>query len=206
MKRMTLAAIAIVGLAGATAQTAFASDNGWYVFGEVGQAINNNKSKLDNALTSLGYTGFASSENNVAVYNLNAGYQFNKNFALEGGYIASSHQNYSASGGNLPGTVTDSASVTGFDLSAVGILPLTGQFSLLGKLGVADMQNSATVTVAGLPSSSSASKTDLTYGLGAKYDFTDAVSMRLDWNSYNIGNSTSSTRYNVLGVGVGYKF
>jgi len=204
MKKITLALMAIAGLAGAT--TAFASDNGWYVFGAVGQSTNNDKSPLDNALTSAGASGFSSSMSTPTLYNLDVGYQFIKYFAVEGGYIGTNNPTYSASGGNLPGPVNVSDSVHGWDVKAVGILPLGYQFSLLGKVGAADMSSSATVTGPGGSASVSGSKTDVTYGLGAEYDFTNAVLVRLDWDNYNIGDSNSSNRVNIWTVGVGYKF
>jgi OOP family OmpA-OmpF porin len=205
MKKFTLAVMAIVGLAGAT--TAFASDDGWYVFGAVGKPTSNNdKSTLDNALTSVGGTGFSSSISSSTVYNLDVGYQVNKNFAIEGGYLGSTNENYSASGGNLSGPLTSSANIKGWTLAAVGILPLANQFSLLGKLGVAGIKDSATVTGPGGSVSVSGTKNALTYGIGVKYDFTNAASMRLSLDNYDVGDSSSSSRGSVWTVGVGYKF
>jgi OOP family OmpA-OmpF porin len=59
------------------------------------------------------------------LYKLQTGYQLDRNWALEGGYLDSNNANYSASGGNLPGTVTSSASVSGWNLTGIGILPLS---------------------------------------------------------------------------------
>lgn len=205
MKKIILAVMAIVGLAGAT--TAFASDDGWYVFGAVGKPTSNNdKSTLDNALTSVGATGFSSSLSTFTVYNLDVGYQVNKNFAVEGGYLGSTNETYSAAGGNLPGPVNVSGNIKGWTLAAVGILPLADQFSLLGKLGVAGIKESATATVLGSSASVNGTKNDLTYGIGVKYDFTSAASMRLSLDNYNVGDSSYSSRGSVWTVGVGYKF
>ncbi|MGA7750159.1 MAG: porin family protein [Gallionella sp.] len=205
MKSITLAIMAIAGLAGAT--TAFAGENGWYVFGAAGQTTgNNDQSTLDNALTSVGAAGFSSSLSKPTVYNLDVGYQVNKNFAIEGGYIGSTNETYTASGGNLVGPVSATANIKGWTLAAVGILPLPNQFSLLGKLGVAGIKDSATVSGPGGSASVDGTKTDATYGLGAEYDFTNAVLVRLDWDSYNVGDSSSSSRGGVWTVGIGYKF
>lgn len=205
MKKIILALMALIGLAGAT--TAFADDDGWYVLGAVGRPTGSDyQSRVDNALIAAGGTGFSSSFSKATVYKLQLGYQINKNFAVEGGYLGSSNQTYSATGGNLGGTLTVSGNVSGYNLIAVGILPLANQFSLLGKLGVAGLQESVTATGGGFTVSVNGSKTDLTYGLGAKYDFTKEISMRLDLDSYNVGNSTSASRSNVWMVGAGYKF
>jgi OOP family OmpA-OmpF porin len=205
MKKFTLAIIAITSLAGAT--TAFASEDGWYLFGAVGQTTGSGvKPMLDYQLTSAGKNGFSSGLSTPTVYNLYVGYQINKNVAFEGSYIGSTNETYHATGGNLAGPVTASAKISGWTLTAVGMLPLANQFSLLGKLGVADIQVTAAVTGLGNNTYISGIKTDITYGVGTKYDFNNVVSMRLDLDSYNIGSSFSSSRCSVWTVGVGYKF
>ena len=186
-----------------------AADSGFYILGGAGQDTSSNSSDqtlLNNALTSAGGTGFTSTMNQPTVSNLMAGYKINKNFAVEGGYIRSANETYTAAGGNLAGPVNATAKVDGWDLTAVGIWPVVDQFSLLGKLGVADAHISGSVSGPGGSVSASGSKTDFTYGIGAQYDFTSAVFGRLDFDSYNIGNSTYSSRTTVWTVNIGYMF
>jgi len=206
MKNLALAVMAIANLAGAT--TAFASDNGWYLFGAVGKITGSAiKQLVDYELTYAGKNGFSSNLSTPTVYNLNVGYQINKNFAVEAGYIGSTSVTYSASGGNLAGPVTASAMISGGTAAAVGMLPLAEQFSLLGKVGVAYILTTAGIT--GLPGSSylSGLRNDITCGVGVKYEYSDAVSIRLNLDSYNIGSSYfSPSRSNVWTVGVGHKF
>ncbi len=208
MKKLTLAVIAITSMAGAS--TAFAGDTGWYVFGAAGQTFNDNsKSTMDSWVSSIGGTGFSSSLSKGTVYNLDIGYQVDKNFAFEGGYIGSSNETYTASGGNLgmfSGSAI-SANVSGWNVKAVGILPVANQFSLLGKLGVSDIKETTSFTIPGLGTySGNGSKTGVTYGIGAKYDFTEALAGRLDLDRYDIGDSTASSYVSVWTVGVAYKF
>src|SRR5271169_3301659 len=156
MKKITLAVMAIAGLAGAT--TAFASDDGFYIFGAIGNASGGNfQSFMDN-----GFGAYSSSVNYPSAVKLNVGYQINRNLAIEGGYLGLGEQDYVDNFGD-----TASNSVSGWDVKAVGILPLSYQFSLLGKLGVADIRSS--IDIPGY-SYGSSSKTGLTYGLGAKFD------------------------------------
>jgi OOP family OmpA-OmpF porin len=206
MKKITVAAIAITGLLGAS--PAFAGDQGWYLLGGVGQATggDSGQSSVDNAVASAGGPGFSSSMDTPTLYKLQAGYQLDRNWAVEGGYIGSNNENYTAAGGNLPGLVSSSASVSGWNLAGVGILPLADKFSLLGKLGIAAMQESATAQGAGFYASTTGSKTDVTYGIGVKYDFTNAVFVRADLDSYNIGNSNYSSRSTVGMIDIGYQF
>lgn len=204
MKKITLAVMAIAGLAGAP--TAFADDSGWYVLGGVGPTTGgSDQSSLDHKLKASGASGFSSSLNTATLYKLQAGYQINSFFAVEGGYIASNHQIYSASGGNIT-PVTATGRISGWNLTAVGILPLAYQFSLLGRLGAAGVGDKDTLTGFGRPVSASGSKTDVTYGFGVKYDFTKAVFVRSDVDSYNIGSTLSATRSTVWMLSLGYKF
>jgi len=186
---------------------ALAADSGFYVLGGVGQVTgNNDKAVLDSALISLGGAGFSSSLSKPTVYKLQAGYQINRNLAVEGGYLGSNNETYSASGGNLAGPVVASGKINGWNLTAVGILPVAAQFSLLGKLGVSGIKTSVNVTGPGGTAAVGGSKTDLTYGIGAQCDFTDAFFARLDLDSYKTGSSTSSSRSTVWMIDVGYKF
>ena len=70
--------------------------------------------------------------------------------------------------------------------AAVGILPLPQRFSLLGKVGGCRWNDhSSIVETVGSPSIEERSTgTDLTYGLGAKYDFTKNVGARVEWERY----------------------
>lgn len=205
MKKLSLAILAIITLTCAT--SSFASEKGWYLFGAGGQTTGNGyKPMLDDQLTFEGKNGFSSSLSTPVVYKLNVGYQINNKLALEGGFIGSTSVTYNASGGNLAGPVTAQARLSGWTFGAVGMMPLGNQFSLLGKLGVADIQVTAAVTGFGNNTYLSGIKSDITYGVGAKYDFTDTLSMRLDLDSYNVGSFTSSSRCSVWTVGVGFKY
>jgi len=213
MKKVTLTLMAIAGLA--VTMSAFASDDGWYMYGAAGQTSGSgDKPMFDHMLTYAGNSGFLSGVSTPTVYNLDIGYQINKNLAFEGGFIGSTNETYSASGGNLAGPVTASAKISGWTLAAVGMLPLANQLSLLGKLGVADIQDAAYVTGLSGPNIISVGgtslvngiKTDITFGVGVKYDFTHVFSVRLNLDSYNIGSSSSSSRCSVWTIGVGYKY
>src|SRR5262245_13514969 len=85
------------------------------------------------------------------------GYQFSRNFDLE---LA-----YADLGQSKAGNVTFGA--TGFEATGVGMLPLGGGFSALARGGLfswkADLKSPGV--------SSDATGTDLTYGLGVKFDF-----------------------------------
>ena len=100
------------------------------------------------------------------------GYSFNQNVAAEVAYI-----NLGSVDTNYPSTITGRV----FSIAAVGSLPLNKEFSLLGKLGVA----SSTIEELGY----SQSKTDLTYGIGAQYNVSRTVGVRLGYDSFKVGSS-----------------
>lgn len=199
--------MALFGLAGATSALADNGyDAGWYLLVGAGQVTDNNdKSTLDSTITSLGGSGFSSSLSNPTIYKIQGGYEFDKYFALEGGYIGSTDETYNVSGGNIGSPFSASANIKGWNLTAVGMLPVYGQFSLLGKLGIASIKESADATYAGFSATASGTKTSPTYGIGVKYDFTNQFFGRFDVDSYSVGDSNYSNRNTVWTFSVGFK-
>ena len=199
-------AILAFGLLVATgmASVAVAADTGFYVMGGFGQQFNSEtKSDGDAVLTGAGVRGFSSSISKPTAYRLQLGYQVNTNFAIEGGYGDAGDEKYSASGGNLNGTIiTGKLGLKVLNVNAVGILPVADKFSLLGKLGYANVKASATLASVNVD----ATKDDFTYGIGAKYDITKEVFTRLDVDSYKVGTSSTSSRVNFWMFNIGYKF
>lgn len=91
------------------------------------------------------------------------GYQFHKNIAAEVAYGMLIDKN--------------SVEVTTIEAVAVGIFPLTPNFSILGKLGVANVDFETP--------NRSEDKSDLTYGVGVQWDFTRNLGVRATWQAYN---------------------
>ena len=198
----------------AGSMSAYADDEGWYAYAGVGQETGNATQKnLDNALTSAGSSGFSSSMNSPTAWNLNIGSQINQNFAIEGGYFRMNNISYHPSGGTPPVGTKGSADFHGWTLAAVGILPVANKIQLLGKLGFAGIQESASLLGPSGTFDISGSKTDLTYGVGAKFDIVGAkfdmkegFSMRFNLDSYNMGYASYSGRCYVWTVGFSYMF
>ena len=112
-------------------------------------------------------------------FKLLGGYQFHRNIAAELGY----------------GMLYDKggAEVTAIELVAVGMFPIANQFSIIGKLGFANVD----VEVAG----ASDDKTELTWGLGVQYDFSRNLGVRALFQRYETDNSAD-----FIAVGVTWKF
>jgi len=122
------------------------------------------------------------------------GYQFSKNFDLE---LA-----YTDLGQSKAGNVTFGA--TGFDATGVGMLPLGSGFSLLARGGLFIWKADRKAPGA----STDATGTDLTYGLGLKFDFNRDFSARVEWQRYkDVGDvsRTGQSDIDVIGASLVYR-
>src|ERR1039458_6291618 len=131
----TIGALGIVGCAVINNPFAVAADSGWYG----GLNIGRSKAKIDDARITSQIVGAGpvsiTDNNSDTAYKLFGGYQFNKNFALEGGYFNLGKFGYTATV-PAPGTLSGNIKLQGLNLYAVGILPITEKFSAFGRLGV----------------------------------------------------------------------
>lgn len=80
--------------------------------------------------------------------------------------------------------------VMSLEAVAVGIFPLANQFSILGKLGIAN-----------LDADPGGDDTALTFGIGAQYDVTRNLGVRLQWQRYD-----TDPELDFLSIGVLWKF
>ncbi len=168
MNNRAKAALAVLGTASALAVSAptFAQDMGFYAGVSFGQSS-----------ADVDCEGFTCDDKDTA-WRVLGGYQFNRNLAVEVGY--SNLGEVSVNAGGL-GAATIEA--TAIEVVAVGIMPLANQFSVYAKLGMyrgeADQSGSG-IFVA----SASESNTDLTFGVGVKYDITRNLGVRAEWQRY----------------------
>jgi opacity protein-like surface antigen len=91
------------------------------------------------------------------------GYQFHRNIAAEIAYGMLFDKN--------------DAEVTALELVAVGMFPIANQFSIIGKLGFANVEIDA--------GGQSDDKTELTYGLGVQFDVSRNLGVRALWQRYD---------------------
>ena len=108
------------------------------------------------------------------------GYQFNKYFAIEGGY-ANLNDMTARTGAIVTNLDTDA-----WTLGAVLSYPVTGKLSVMGKLGAAYMladvnvKNGAAVTVRGGDDSY-----EPNYGVGVSYALLDNLNLRVEWERFD---------------------
>lgn len=184
LKSGQLVSVAFVLALAATSTPALSQDAGWYA------GISYGKTKVKGFCTDLGGLGTTSCDDKDTALTVFGGYQINKNFGAELGYVTLGEVSATLSG------VTVTAETKGFELVGVGTVPLNQQFSLFGKLGFFRWDVDATAPGVSV----SESGTDLTYGFGVKYDFTKNFAVRGYWQKYN------DVDVQVMGVSAVFKF
>jgi len=167
-------------------------DRGWYLGGSIGQ------SSVD--IEDCG--GVVSCDDKDTAWRILGGYQINRNFAVELGY----HQLGEASA-SFPGGQVNFES-TAIELVGIGALPLANNFALYAKAGFYRGESEATGSNVGGPINVKESNTDLTYGVGAQYNFNPRFGIRAEWQRYaNMGGEEiGESDIDVLSIGVVVRF
>jgi Outer membrane protein beta-barrel domain len=168
----------------ALAQSAMAAADGAYIGGGPGMGLMILKNTTTGATSA-----YASPAGRLL-----AGYQFNKNFALEAevfdlGTFSDPSGDVKASGNGLAG---------------VGILPLgSGTFSLFWKVGLTSVTTNATAKPGFvLAGPASQTKSGIGLGFGMNYEFAPKATLRVSLDSYEYGveNNHISGRMTMWGV------
>ena len=170
-------------LLAAASSPAFCADHGIYTGTSVGHTSVGNP--LANPLVK-------SSDN---VFGGFAGYRFNQNFSVEGGYTGIGRYRSATQGGKADA----------LSLALVGFMPLGEHLQAFGKIGVADAFGKS--STGGL---ANASRIGPMAGLGLQYDFSDRVGMRVGVDRYEAAVKAMGVKQNyhadVVGVAVVFKF
>lgn len=192
-------AVVALGLAAATFALPAAAQlraTGFYLGGSIGQA------KAKDFCDGVGGPGVSCDDKDTA-WKLFAGYQFHPNVAVELGYADLGKAKASGSGAE----VSDEA--TAWDLTAVASWPLVNQFSIYGRFGGYHGTVKSKASVTGLGSASEdKSTTDITFGVGARYDITRNFGIRAEWQRYADMKDAFDEKSNVdvMSIGVLYRF
>ena len=212
-----LAVLAVFGTVASSFVIAQDSTTGPYIGANLGTTrAHSNNDSINSTLAGQGFTVTSRTEDNSSTgYKLFGGYQLNRNFAVEGGYFDLGRFNYSVSttgpGITGPGTFTSDTRVRGLNLDLVGILPLTDQFSVFGKIGAAYAQSRANFTRTGtMPlsgSPSSRNDTNLKVGLGMQYAITEALAVRAEVERYRVSDPVRNRgNIDMASIGLVYRF
>ena len=188
-----------------TAQSTTDYTQGWYMGANIGVSDTNiDENTITQGLTNPSY----SDDERDLGFKLFGGYQFNKYFALEGGYFNLGEFDYALS--TATGTAGGSIKVMGVNLDAVGIVPITEDFSAFARVGAHYAQakdsfsSSGSLSITGTPK-----EKELNYklGLGLEYAVTDAIGVRLEAERYRINDAVGNDGdIDLLSIGLTYRF
>jgi len=205
--------LAVAGLSHAPGVLA-ADELSWYVGGGLGmsdaQRTTSWGQQVDAIFLTNGFTTNTLISSHETAWKIFGGYQFNQNFAVEAGYTYF---------GKFDGTTYISAPAPGLgagkweassplNVAVVGTVPVWDRLSAIGKLGLAYTKVTVTVS-APTPISLSASRVQPLLGVGLKYDFTKAFTVRGEFEHFNNvgdGSNTGQTAINVWSLSGQYHF
>lgn len=205
-------AISALALLGMAVPAVAADRDGWYL--GLGGGVSDATIAEQEIIADLLASGFQTTEfdddDRDFGYKLFAGYQFNQNFAIEGGYFDLGEFDYTAT--TIPaGSKTGELGFSGWNVDLVGLLPVTKRSSLLGRIGL--HKSETKVNFAGTGAVNVLNPyyrnvgLDYKIGLGYQYDVSDAVSLRLEVERFRmddaVGHSSDIDLYSLNAV---YRF
>lgn len=130
--------------------------------------------------------------------------------AIEGGYTNLGAFSYYSTGGTYIASAVSKGSA--IQIAAIGYLPLQEKFSIFAKAGLSlwtlKAKTAFTTIARSTPDSSQASGNDVLYGFGAKYDLSDTLSFRAQYEISKAGNVSDFYRsnFNLLSAGAIFKY
>ncbi len=203
-----LAAAAFAVFAGSLAA---ADNSGWYVGGNLGLSqAEIDDERIIGALEAAGASSVSiEDEDDDIGFKLFGGYQFDKHWAVEGGYFNLGEFGFTAT--TVPaGTLTGATEIQGLSIDPVFTWRLTRRLSLLGRVGLtyaeADTSYAATGSVVA-PSNRDKRATSYKFGGGAQYNFTRRLGARLEAESYRIDDAVGNKGdINLFSLGLVYRF
>lgn len=184
-----------------------AEDTGIYLGGSLGYAsIDTDEGELQSDLTAAGLTGTLSVDDDDLGWKLYGGYRFNQYFAAELAYVdlgtAEADVNITAP---VAGSANVEAEADGVTLALIGRYPFNDKFSAFAKAGAFfwEVEGQASVTVLGATTTlgDDDDGTDFVFGLGADYALTDHISLRAEWERYDMDEDVD-----MFSAGIEYRF
>jgi OmpA-OmpF porin, OOP family len=124
------------------------------------------------------------------------GFQFTPNWGAEVQYSDLGNRNITQAGVNV-----GSYKANQFSIAGTGTLPLNSGFSLLGKLGVSANKANGSNAVVG-----SGNATSLMIGVGAAYNITPALSVRVEYEDFGKIANRGSSNVRASGYSVSLKY
>lgn len=190
--RLLVAAASLAAVVGAQAQSSASSSGSGYGLYAAGQSyIGLNAGQSDFSLGNG--TGLYAADKRDTTYNLYVGSFFNQNFGFEAGYTDFGQVN--RAGG--------STKANGFNMSAVGKLPLGESFNLLGKLGATYGRTEVSSAPGSGIEAGKENGFGWSYGVGVEYSFNPQWSAVLQYDEHElkfVGGARDRVSATTMGV------
>ena len=190
--------LGLTGLGSLAAFSATAQEAGYY-YG--GLSIGQSHARIDDERITAGLLGAGlrttsmSLDESDTAFKVFGGYQFNRYFAVEGGYFDLGKFGFTST--TLPaGTLQGQIKLRGFNVDLVGTLPVSERFSVIGRVGVqharASDSFSGTGAVQVLGPNPSKRDTNYKVGLGLQYEVNPSFLVRAEAERYRIDDAVGN--------------
>jgi len=192
ISRSTIAVLALAAGASVATPAAAQDLHRFYAGGSIGQTT------ASDGCSGIIVPGITCNDSDTA-WRILGGYRINPNFSVELGYQDLGQVR--ATGFGVNGNVTANV----WELVGVGTVPLRNQFSVYGKLGG---YRGETELRSNAGFSGSETNTDLTFGVGGRYDFSPQIAFRAEYQSYQSvgGGTVGHSDFDVISVGALFNF
>jgi opacity protein-like surface antigen len=175
----------------------YASIPGFYLLGQLGTADTHQQASNAAALFINGKMSFTG--------RIAGGYQFNQNVAFEMGYTQFSDVNFSGVAGVNNQNV--SLGEKAVDFTAKPMLPLSNNFNIFARLGLAYFKANGSSLVNNRSYLGYSDSWDPSFGLGLSYDLTPFIPLELAWTRIqNVGGNNTTPSTDFFSLGLAYYF
>jgi len=174
VKKITIAIL----LSAFAAAPVFAADQGAYIAVDLGQVSYSNATSQ--------FSGANAPNPNAII--LGGGYHFSQYMGVEADYSIIGDSSITTVAGAA--SATEKLKTSSFQVAAVGTFPINNQFSLFGKLGLANTKIDYTLTpgpgtiIVGGVTATSGSKTNLMFALGAQFNINQHWGIRAQYQDF----------------------
>jgi hypothetical protein len=200
--------VTIAGLFSSLVGSVVAQDSEWYAGASVGGSrYEDEANSIRKDLNSAGLTGTVSTDTMALAWKVFGGYQINRYFGAEIGFVDLGEESASTSiSVPISAAIAGKAQVRGINFGATAGMPVLERGQIFGKLGgfLWDLDASASTS---LPGVGRIFDDDggfaLSFGVGASYRIFDHVDLRIDWDRFQDLNDTN---VDLFSAGVAYRF
>jgi len=187
-----------------------------YVGASVGRSdISLDRNRISDPFLDLGFNSAnTTSSDTDTAYRAYAGYLFLPYLGVEAAYVDLGRFSFRTNV-DPAGSLTGKPSIKGGELSVVGRLPIGERFAVYGRAGVFSARTSTRYGATGSvelidgADRQHKSSTKPSYAIGASYDFTHNIGVRVEWARYTkLGGDLTGgkTDANLATIGLTYTF